>query len=109
MADRPSKAVVAYGAFAGFLTSAQNYGGKQNSITPCYVGAKGKQSNSYERTARASCVDKHTGANAHAVAKQVKSNGDIFKERSTGRVGIKNEYTNTKVCRVGDKYGYAEY
>ncbi|GLT36077.1 hypothetical protein SLA2020_104820 [Shorea laevis] len=109
MADRSSKAVVAYGAFAGFVTSAQNYGGKQNGITPNYVGAKGKQSNSYERTARATCVDKHTGAYAHSAAKEVMSTGDIFKERSTGRVGIKNEYTNRKVCRVGDKHGYAEY
>ncbi|GLU10374.1 hypothetical protein SLE2022_271840 [Rubroshorea leprosula] len=111
MADKSSKAVFAYMGYAQVATPTQSYGGKQNDIT-CYAGSRRKQSgssNSYQRTAKASCVDKQTGIYARSTTKEVISTGDTFKERPTGRVGVKNDYTTTKTCRVGDKSGYSEY
>ncbi|GKV18220.1 hypothetical protein SLEP1_g28633 [Rubroshorea leprosula] len=111
MADKLSTAVFAYMGYAQVRTPTQNYCGKQNDIT-CYAGSKRKQSsnsNSYQRTAKASCVDKQTGIYARSTTKEVTSMGDTFKERPTGRVGVKNDYTTTKTCRVGDKSGYSEY
>ncbi|GLU10372.1 hypothetical protein SLE2022_271820 [Rubroshorea leprosula] len=111
MADKSSTAVFAYMGYAQVPTPTQNYCGKRNDIT-CYAGSKRKQSgnsNSYQRTAKASCVDKQTGIYARSTTKEVTSTGDTFKERPTGRVGVKNDYTTTKTCRVGDKSGYSEY
>lgn len=82
----------------GKLTTSQNYQVRQ-----------GDQSGLYQRTSKASIVDKHTGKYARATNKEIVSNGEIFKERSTGRIGYKDEYKTISTQRVGDKSGYNEY
>ncbi|GLU17734.1 hypothetical protein SLE2022_340900 [Rubroshorea leprosula] len=75
-----------------------------------YANYSGKQSSSYQRTAKASYMDKQTGYHICTAANEVMSAGETVKERgSAGRVGTKDEYTTTKTLRVGDKRGYFEY
>lgn len=68
----------------------------------------GRSASSYEWTSRAAHQDRKTGDYARATTKHT-SSGDIFKERSTGRVGYKDEHKETTTVRVGNKGGYSEY
>ncbi|GLT80399.1 hypothetical protein SLA2020_518400 [Shorea laevis] len=90
-------------------TKACDYSGKQT-ITYNYEPRSSEHSGSYQRTEKATYVDKQTGGFTHTTAKEVISSGDTFKERgSAGRVGTKNEYMTANTLRVGDKSGYSEY
>ncbi|KDP43818.1 hypothetical protein JCGZ_23026 [Jatropha curcas] len=68
-----------------------------------------QQSNSQQSILKNSIVDKKTGSYARTTMKQSYSSGDVFKERSTGRVGYKDEFKTTKTFKVGDKRGYTEH
>ncbi|XVE80020.1 hypothetical protein DITRI_Ditri14bG0105300 [Diplodiscus trichospermus] len=84
----------------------KDYGGKQ---TTTYHSKQGENSSFNQTTSKTSYVDKQTGSYARATNKEVYSSGETFKERSTGRVGYKDEYKTTSTYRVGDKSGYTEY
>ncbi|KDP43821.1 hypothetical protein JCGZ_23029 [Jatropha curcas] len=84
--------------------SGGNPGGSYNAMA-----TKGQQSNSQQWISRNSIVDKQTGSYAKTTVKQSYSSGDVFKERSTGRVGHKDELKTTSTFKVGDKSGYYEY
>ncbi|KAF8035557.1 hypothetical protein BT93_C1557 [Corymbia citriodora subsp. variegata] len=78
--------------------------------SPKQLGVRGGRSaSSYEWTSRAWDQDRKTGDYARATTKQTFSSGDTFKERSTGRVGYKDELKETTTVRVGNKSGYSEY
>ncbi|KAL3746089.1 hypothetical protein ACJRO7_015099 [Eucalyptus globulus] len=78
--------------------------------SPKQVGVRGGRSaSSYEWSSRAGHQDKQTGDYARATTKHAFSSGDTFKERSTGRVGYKDEHKETTTIRVGNKGGYSEY
>lgn len=81
------------------------YGGNSKAIGP----RQGQQSGNYQWTSRGSIVDKQTGSYMRATVKENHSTGDVFKERSTGRVGYKDETKSTCTFRAGDKHGYSEY
>ncbi|OMO49743.1 hypothetical protein COLO4_38410 [Corchorus olitorius] len=70
---------------------------------------QGEQSGYYQKTSRTSYVDKQTTKYIRDTNKKVVSTGETFKERSTGRVGYKDEYKITNTHKVGDKHGYTEY
>ncbi|XVE71784.1 hypothetical protein DITRI_Ditri10aG0179500 [Diplodiscus trichospermus] len=54
-------------------------------------------------------MDKQTESYARATNKEAISTEETFKERSTGGVGLKDEYKTTSTYRYGDKSGYTEY
>lgn len=70
---------------------------------------RGQQSDNYQWASRGSIVDNQTGSYRRATLKESLSTGDVFKERSTGRVGYKDEMRRTSTFRAGDKGGYSEY
>lgn len=87
-------------------------GGKQivPSKSDYRVSQGGRQSSSFhQKTSRTNYMDKQTGKYSRATNKRVVSTGDTFKERSTGRVGYKDEHKITFTYRVGDKRGYHEH
>ncbi|XP_022157391.1 uncharacterized protein LOC111024099 [Momordica charantia] len=67
------------------------------------------QASRYEKSWRCHDRDRQTGNYKTASTKEVASRGETFKERSTGRVGYKDEFKTTSTCRVGDRSGYTEY
>ncbi|XWS52174.1 hypothetical protein CRYUN_Cryun11dG0044300 [Craigia yunnanensis] len=86
----------------------KDYGGKQITSCDCRV-RQGEQSSFHQKTSKTSYVDKQTGKYTRTTNKKVVSTGETFKERSTGRVGYKDEYKTTSTYRVGDKCGYTEH
>ncbi|XVE98730.1 hypothetical protein REPUB_Repub03eG0133300 [Reevesia pubescens] len=71
----------------------KDYGGKQ---TTTYNYQSKQEQSSYNRiTSKTSYVDKQTGSYARATNKEVVSTEETFKERSTGRVGFKDESKTT--------------
>lgn len=67
------------------------------------------QMSSYEQSWRTHDRNRQTGSYTTTSTKAVASRGETFKERSTGRVGAKDEFKTTSTYRVGDKSGYTEY
>ncbi|KGN61102.1 hypothetical protein Csa_021323 [Cucumis sativus] len=67
------------------------------------------QMSSYEQSWRTHDRNRQTGSCTTSSTKAVASRGETFKERSTGRVGAKDEFKTTSTYRVGDKSGYTEY
>ncbi|KAK6273012.1 hypothetical protein POUND7_010095 [Theobroma cacao] len=94
-------------AYCGVVVP-KDYGGKQTSSYN-YQSPQGGQSSCNQTTSKTSYVDKQTGSYTRATNKEVVSTGETFKERSTGRVGYKDEYKTTSTYKVGDKSGYTEY
>ncbi|XP_022929740.1 uncharacterized protein LOC111436237 [Cucurbita moschata] len=73
------------------------------------VSAEVKQVSSYEQSWRTHDRNRQTGSYTTASTKEVASRGETFKERSSGRVGSKDEFKTTSTYRVGDRSGYTEY
>ena len=86
----------------------KDYGKKQITSCDCRV-RQGEQSSFQQKTSKTSYVDKQKGKYTRTTNKKVVSTGETFKERSTGRVGYKDEYKTTSTYRVGDKRGYTEH
>lgn len=80
--------------------------GKSNAVTTKQAG---QRSSSYRHVETKKHVDKQTGSYTRATVKDKYSTGDVYKERSTGRVGYKEEITRTKTFKCGDKSGFTEY
>ncbi|XP_022728792.1 uncharacterized protein LOC111284377 [Durio zibethinus] len=91
-------------AYSGFIEVVP-----KQTTTYNYQSKQGGQSSFNQTTTKESYVDKQTGSYARATNREVVSTGETFKERSTGKVGYKDEYKTTSTYRVGDKSGYAEY
>ena len=106
MADNSNGNQYAYSGFVEVVP--KDYGGKQTT-TYSYQSKQGEQSSFNQTTSKISNVDKQTGSYARATNKEAISTGETFKERSTGRVGYKDEYKTTSTYRLGDKGGYTEY
>ncbi|XP_050219479.1 uncharacterized protein LOC126669885 [Mercurialis annua] len=68
-----------------------------------------RQSYNQQCTIRNNIVEKQTGSYVRTTKRDTCSSGDVFKERSTGRIGYKDEYKTTTTVKVGDKRGYSEY
>lgn len=64
---------------------------------------------SYEQSWRSHDRNRQTGTYTTTSTKAIASAGETFKERSTGRVGSKDEFKTTSTYRVGDRSGYTEY
>lgn len=88
--------------------------GPQQTMT----GSIGKQSGvdggrhpvtSYEWSSRTRHQDKLTGDYARSTTKHTFASGNTLKERSTGRVGFKDEYKQSTTVTIGNKGGYSEY
>ncbi|XVF47729.1 hypothetical protein PTKIN_Ptkin03bG0134300 [Pterospermum kingtungense] len=86
-----------------------DYGRKQTTTTYSSQSKQGGQSSFNQTTSKISCVDNNTGIYACATNKEVITTRETFKERSTRRVGYKDEYKTTNTYKVGDKSGYTEY
>ncbi|OMO91485.1 hypothetical protein CCACVL1_07098 [Corchorus capsularis] len=98
----------AYVGYAQTVPKNDHYGEKQTTSYN-YQVRQGQQSGLYQRTSKTNSMDKQTGKYARVTNKDVFSGGETFKERSTGRVGFKDEYKTTSTYRLGDKSGYCEY
>ncbi|XP_038889670.1 uncharacterized protein LOC120079530 [Benincasa hispida] len=76
-------------------------------VSPCVENKN--QLSSYEQSWRTHDRNRQTGTYTTTSTKAVASRGETFKERSTGRIGAKDEFKTTSTYRVGDKSGYTEY
>ncbi|OMO49747.1 hypothetical protein COLO4_38414 [Corchorus olitorius] len=63
--------------------------------TTIYQSIPVGQSSYSQTTTAVKNYDKQTGCYSHVTNMQVISSGETFKERSTGRVGFKDEYKTT--------------
>lgn len=73
------------------------------------VTKQGGQQSTVQQTSRAKYEDKVTGSYERYTAKETVSSGQQFVERSTGRVGFKDEQQRSSTVKIGDKSGYTEY
>ncbi|XVF70075.1 hypothetical protein PTKIN_Ptkin11bG0132400 [Pterospermum kingtungense] len=93
----------------GYLHLVSKNNGEKQITCSDYRVRQGRQSSFHQKTSRITYMDKQSGKHTRALNKQVVSTGETFKERSTGRVGYKNEYKTTFTYKVGDKHRYYEH
>ncbi|VFQ65283.1 unnamed protein product [Cuscuta campestris] len=62
-----------------------------------------------EVTSRVKSEDKRTGGYERVTVKEKMTKGETHFERSTGRIGIADEYKKSSTVKIGDKTGYTEY
>ncbi|KAF8035473.1 hypothetical protein BT93_C1488 [Corymbia citriodora subsp. variegata] len=111
--DQPGHQVGGYGVPGNVIVNPGQDGPRQT-----MTGSIGKQAGvdgerhpatSYEWSSRTRHQDKQTGDYARATVKHTFASGDTFKERSTGRVGFKDEHKQSTTITIGNKGGYSEY
>ncbi|KAH7859938.1 hypothetical protein Vadar_007323 [Vaccinium darrowii] len=73
------------------------------------VTKQGGQQSIVQQTSRAKYENNMTGGYERYTAKETVSTGKQFVERSTGRVGFKDEQQWSFTLKIGDKSGYTEY
>ncbi|XP_057495781.1 uncharacterized protein LOC130780788 [Actinidia eriantha] len=68
-----------------------------------------EQSLAYERTTRVRHEYKQTGSYERYSVKEKASTGEPHVEKGTGKVGVKDEFTQRSTIKIGDKSGYIQY
>lgn len=71
--------------------------------------SQGKQVDVRQRTYWEKNVDKQTGSYTKFTGKDKVVSGERFVEKSTSRVGYKDEYEKSSTVKIGDNDGYTEY